>query len=75
MQLHRKLKALLGQTTTTFINNIKMQCATKMFDEGCDRIQEAMDAIGINSYTHFNDIFKKHNGKTATKYISDKGLK
>lgn len=52
-----------------------MQCATKMFDEGCDRIQEAMDAIGINSYTHFNDIFKKHNGKTATKYISDKGLK
>ena len=75
MQLHRKLKALLGQTTTSFINNIKMQYAAKMFDEGCDRIQEAMDAVGINSYTHFNYIFKKHNGKTATKYISDKGLK
>ncbi len=75
MQLHRKLKALLGQTTTSFINNIKMQYAAKMFDEGCDRIQEVMDAVGINSYTHFNYIFKKHNGKTATKYISDKELK
>jgi len=75
MQLHRKLKALLGQTTTSFINTIKMQYAAKMFDEGCDRIQEAMDAVGVNSYTHFNYIFKKHTGKTATKYISDKEIK
>jgi methylphosphotriester-DNA--protein-cysteine methyltransferase len=42
-----------------------------MFDKGCDRKQRAMDAVGINSYTHFNNIFKKHFGKTATKYISD----
>jgi len=74
MQLHRKLKALLGQTTSSFINNIKMQYATKMFDEGCDRIQEAMEAVGINSYAHFNLIFKKHTGITATKYISEKRL-
>jgi signal transduction histidine kinase/ligand-binding sensor domain-containing protein/DNA-binding NarL/FixJ family response regulator len=74
MQLHRKLKALLGQTTTSFINNIKIQYATKMFDKGCDRIQEGMDAVGINSYTHFNHLFKKYHGKTATKYISDKRL-
>ena len=52
-----------------------MQYATKMFDDGCDSVQEAMDAVGINSYTHFNIIFKKHIGKTATKYISDKGQK
>ncbi|UAM97144.1 response regulator [Polaribacter litorisediminis] len=75
MQLHRKLKGLLGQTTTSFVNKIKMQYAAKMFDEGCDRIQEAMDAVGINSYTHFNNTFKKYNGKTATKYIADKKLK
>jgi len=46
-----------------------------MFDEGCDRIQEAIEAVGINSYAHFNLLFKKHIGKTATKYIADKGLK
>ena len=74
MQLHRKLKTLLGQTTTSFINNIKMQYATKMFDEGCDRIQEVMDAVGISSHSHFNYVFKKYHGKTATQYISDKSL-
>ena len=75
MQLHRKMKTLFGQTTTSFINNIKMQYAAKMFNEGCDRVQEAMVAVGINSYTHFNHIFKKHHRKTATKYISDLKLK
>ena len=74
MQLHRKLKTLLGQTTTSFINNIKMQYATKKFDEGCDRIQEVMDAVGISSHSHFNYVFKKYHGKTATQYISDKSL-
>ena len=52
-----------------------MQYAAKMFNEGCDRVQEAMVAVGINSYTHFNHIFKKHHRKTAKKYISDLKLK
>lgn len=46
-------------------SNTFMQYAAKMFDEGCDRIQEAMDAVGINSYTHFNYIFKKHSWKNS----------
>lgn len=72
MQLHRKLKTLVGQTTTEFINHIKIKYATKMFDDGCDRINEAMDAVGINSYSHFNILFKKINGKSASDYIAEK---
>ena len=72
MQLHRKLKTLVGQSTTSFINTIKIGYAKKMFDQGCDRIQEAMDAIGINSYSHFNNTFKKINGMTASQYIAEK---
>ena len=75
MQLHRKLKSLVGQSTTEFINTLKINYATKMFDNGCDRISEAMEAIGISNYPHFNKQFKKIKGKTATDYISDKGLK
>ena len=71
MQLHRKLKTLVGQSTTEFINTIKINYATKMFDNGCDRINEAMESIGISNYSHFNKIFKKINGKTATNYISE----
>lgn len=70
MQLHRKLKTIVGCSATEYVNRIKIQYATKMFDNGCDRINEAMDAIGIGSYSHFNKLFTKVNGKSASEYIS-----
>ncbi|MCU4177881.1 response regulator [Carboxylicivirga sp. N1Y90] len=69
MQLHRKLKALSGQSITTFVNSIKVGHASQMFDQGCDRIQEAMDAVGVNSHAHFNSMFKKVKGMTVAEYI------
>lgn len=69
MQLHRKLKSLVGCSTTEFINTIKINYATKMFDNGCDRINEAMEAVGISSYSHFNKLFTKLNGISASEYI------
>lgn len=72
MQLHRKLKSLVGQSTTKFINTIKMETAKKMFDEGYDRIQEVLDATGITSYSHFNTIFKEMTGKSPSEYIKEK---
>ena len=75
MQLHRKLKALNGVSTTAFINSIRIEKAISMFDEGCDRVQEAMDAVGINSYAHFISLFKKEKGMTPSKYIEQKPQK
>lgn len=69
MQLHRKLKSLIGLNTTAFINSIKIEKAVQMLDDGCDRVQEAMDAVGINSYAHFISLFKKEKGVTPKKYI------
>jgi signal transduction histidine kinase/ligand-binding sensor domain-containing protein/DNA-binding response OmpR family regulator len=69
MQLHRKLKSLVGQSTKKFINTIKMTTAKTMFDEGCDRIQEVMDAVGFSSYSHFNIIFTESTGKSPSDYI------
>jgi signal transduction histidine kinase/ligand-binding sensor domain-containing protein/DNA-binding response OmpR family regulator len=71
MQLHRKLKTLVGQSTTKFINTIKINFAKKMIDEGCDRVQEVMDAVGFNSYSHFNTVFKEIVGKSPSNYIKD----
>lgn len=75
MQLHRKLKSLVGYSATEFINTIKINYATKMFDNGCDRINEAMVAIGMTSYSYFNRLFKKVNGKTASDYIAERRIK
>ena len=72
MQLHRKLKSLIGLSTTAFINSIKIKKAIEMFDNGCDRVQEAMDAVGISSYAHFNTLFKKEIGITPSNYIENK---
>ena len=69
MQLHRKLKSLTGLSTTAFINSIRIQKAVEMFDNGCDRVQEAMDAVGISSYAHFNTQFKKEKGTIPSTYI------
>jgi ligand-binding sensor domain-containing protein/signal transduction histidine kinase/DNA-binding response OmpR family regulator len=71
MQLHRKLKSLVGQSTTSFILKIKMQHAKNLFDAGYDRINEAMDAVGICSYSYFYNSFKKVIGKTAKEYIKE----
>jgi signal transduction histidine kinase/ligand-binding sensor domain-containing protein/DNA-binding NarL/FixJ family response regulator len=72
MQLHRKLKALAGCSATEFINTIKIDYATKLFDNGCDRVNEAMDAVAITSHSHFNKLFKKINGKTPSEYLKAK---
>ncbi len=75
MQLHRKLKSLIGINTTSFINSIRIKTAAKMFDLGCDRVQEAMDAVGINSHSYFNNLFKKEKGIAPQKYIEENKLK
>lgn len=69
MQLHRKLNSLIGLSTTAFINKIKIETAISMFTNGCDRVQEAMDAVGITSHAHFILLFKKEKGMTPSKYV------
>ena len=71
MQLHRKLKALIGLSTTAFVNSVRIEKAIDMFNNGCDRVQEAMDAVGINTYAHFSNLFKEKKGITPKKYIDD----
>ncbi|WP_242157118.1 two-component regulator propeller domain-containing protein [Aestuariivivens sediminis] len=71
MHLHRKLKTLVGETGKSIITRIKMKYAIDMFDNGCDRVQEAMNAVGITNYGIFNSNFKKIKRVTATEYIAN----
>ncbi|MEP4534602.1 MAG: response regulator [Cyclobacteriaceae bacterium] len=70
MHLHRKLKTLVGESAKSIITRVKVKYAADMFDQGCDRIQEAMDAVGMTSYANFNNNFKRVMNMTATDYIA-----
>jgi YesN/AraC family two-component response regulator len=70
MHLHRKLKTLAGETAKSIITRVKIMHAVDMFDKGCDRVQEAMNAVGITNYGNFNNNFKKIMNVTASYYIA-----
>lgn len=70
MHLHRKLKTLAGETAKSIITRVKIRYAVDMFNKGCDRVQEAMNAVGITNYGNFNNNFKKIMNITASDYIT-----
>lgn len=70
MHLHRKLKTLAGETAKSIITRVKIMHAVDMFNKGCDRVQEAMNAVGITNYSNFNNNFKKIMNVTASYYIA-----
>jgi signal transduction histidine kinase/ligand-binding sensor domain-containing protein/DNA-binding response OmpR family regulator len=71
MHLHRKLKTLVGETGKEIIVRVKIKHAVSMFDQGCDRVQEVMNAIGMTNYGSFNNNFKKIMNITATEYLNN----
>ena len=62
MQLHRKMIALLGKSTSEYIREIKLDEAKKYFEKGERDIETVMLKIGVNSSFHFNKNFKARFG-------------
>lgn len=71
MSLHRKIKALTGLSMTGYVNIIRIRYAKNMFDSGCDRCNDAMMAIGIDSASYFNKLFKEQYGVSPSIYIDN----
>jgi len=68
MQLHRKLKALTGQSTTEFLRNKRLYLATRLLDEGTISISEIGYAVGFNDPSYFAKCFKKEYGCAPSAY-------
>lgn len=75
MSLHRKVKVLFGVSITGYINIIRMRYVKNMFDSGCDRCQDAMVAIGIDSTSYFNKLFKEQYGMSPSIYINSRDVR
>lgn len=69
MQLHRKLKALTNQTTTEFIQSIRLEVALELLKEKKLNVSEVAFQTGFNSLTHFTRKFKKKYQITPSKVL------
>lgn len=62
MQIHRKLKALIGKSTTDYINDIRLGKAIEMLENEELNISEIAYSVGYSDPNYFSRVFqKKHN--------------
>ena len=69
MQLHRKLKSLLGVTSTEFLRNERLKVAAELLKKGNGNISDVAYAIGFNDVSYFSKCFKEMYQCTPSEYM------
>jgi signal transduction histidine kinase/ligand-binding sensor domain-containing protein/DNA-binding NarL/FixJ family response regulator len=70
MQLHRKIIALTGLSTTSFIRSQRLKKAMSLLINSDFTISEIAYQVGFNTPSYFIKCFKKSYGYTPNDYIS-----
>lgn len=65
-QVHRKIKALTGQSTSIYIRLIRLQKAKELLTSEDLTISEVAYRVGFKSPVYFSQIFKKTFGESPT---------
>ncbi len=65
-QVHRKIKALTGQSTSIYIRLIRLRKAKELMATGDLTISEVAYQVGFKSPVYFSQIFKKTFGESPT---------
>ena len=68
-QLHRKLKALTGQSATEFIRSIRLKRAARLFEQNTGSISETIYAVGFNNLSYFTRCFQRQFSLTPREYM------
>ena len=68
-QLHRKLKALTGQSATEFIRTIRLKRAARLMDQNHGSISEIIYAVGFSNLSYFTKCFQKQFNMAPRDYI------
>ncbi|RKN82464.1 hybrid sensor histidine kinase/response regulator transcription factor [Ulvibacterium marinum] len=68
MQLHRKLKALTGQTTTEFIRSQRLKLAASLLQKSDVNISEIGYQVGFNDHSYFTKCFRETYGASPTEF-------
>ncbi|MDW3645744.1 MAG: response regulator [Bacteroidia bacterium] len=67
-QLHRKLKALTGQSPTEFIKQFRLQRAKQLLEQGYGNMSDVCYAVGISSPSYFSKIFMEAFGVSPSQW-------
>lgn len=68
MQLHRKLNAITGHSTTAFINSQRLKASLPLLEKSNTTVAEVAYASGFSSPSYFIKCFKEVYGHTPNKY-------
>lgn len=68
MQLHRKLKALTGLSTSEFIRSQRLKAAIQLLGDSGFTINEIAYTVGFNTTSYFTKCFKETYGITPGEY-------
>ena len=69
MGLHRKIKALTGQSTGEFIRNIRLKKACELLSNQGKNISEVCYDVGFNSPSYFTTCFTEVYKMTPTDFV------
>lgn len=75
VHFYRKMKTLTNQSPHSFIRNIRMKQAARLFDAGHQNINDVMYAVGFSNTSSFSSAFKAVYGVSPRDYIKDKNGK
>jgi len=69
MQLHRKLKSILGVSATEFLRNERLKVGAELLKKGNGNISEIAYSVGFSDVSYFSKCFKEMYECTPTEYI------
>ncbi|MCB0446543.1 MAG: response regulator, partial [Gelidibacter sp.] len=70
MQLHRKLKSLLGVSATEFLRSERLKAAANLLKKGNHNVSDVAYSVGFNDVSYFSKCFKDMYQLTPSEYIS-----
>ena len=70
MQLHRKLKALTGQSTSEFLRSQRLKLAITLLQSNKAPISEIAYAVGFNDPSYFTRSFKQEFGCPPSDFVA-----
>lgn len=68
--VYKRMKALTGMNTSSFIKNIRLKAALQIMKQNCDvRVSDLAYLVGFSDPKYFSACFKKEYGMTPSEYV------